>query len=92
MERADKNMVFLNKIKDMVFVLGIGVISGYYGLTCLIFILASLTGYESVTIHLNLYHEMAIELVLTLISIPCAVYAVKECIRLKKADNRSKRL
>jgi len=35
---------------------------------------------------------MAIELVLTLISIPCAVYAVKECIKLKKADNRSKRL
>lgn len=74
------------KFKEIVFVLGLGVIAGYYGLTCIVFILASLTGYSSVTIHLNLFGEMTAEVIITILSLPCAVYTIKEIVRLKKAD------
>ena len=75
-------------IKEIMFILGLGAVCGYYGLTCFIFILAFLTGYNSVTIHLNLFGEFVPEVVITVLSIPCAVYAVKEAIRLKKAENK----
>ena len=74
------------KVQELFFILGIGVVSGYYVLTCFVFILACLTGYTSVTIHMNLLGEFTFEVIITLISIPFAVYAVKEAIRLKKAD------
>jgi len=77
-----------SRFKEVIFVLGLGVIAGYYGLTCFIFILASLTGYTSVTIHMNLLGEMTLEVIITVLSIPCAVYAIKETVRLKKAELR----
>lgn len=75
-----------SRFKEVIFVLGLGVIAGYYGLTCFVFILASLTGYESVTIHMNLFGEMTFEVIITVLSLPCAVYAIKETVRLKKAE------
>ena len=60
--------------------------SGYYGLTCLIFILAFIYGKSSVTIHLNLFGEASMELILTLLSIPCVIYVLKDFV-----DNKKKR-
>ena len=76
----------INKKKELMFVLGLGAICGYYGLTCFIFILAFLTNSNSVTIHLNIFGELMLEFVITLFSIPCAIYTVKEAVRLKKLD------
>jgi len=81
-----KNIVELKNVKEIAFILGIGVISGYYVLTCFVFILAFLTGYTSVTIHMNLLGEFTFEVIITIISIPFAIYAIKEAIRLKKQD------
>ena len=74
------------RFKELFFIIGMAVIGGYYGLTCFTFILTFLTGNTSVTIHMNLYGELMLEFIVTIISIPFAVYAVKEAIRLKKAD------
>jgi len=74
------------RFKELFFIIGIGVVSGFYGLTCFVFVLAFLTGYTSVTIHMNLFGEFTFEVLITVISIPFAVYAIKETIRLKKAD------
>lgn len=74
------------RFNEVVFILGLGVIAGYYGLTCFVFILTFLTGYTSVTIHMNLLGEMNFEVIITVLSIPFAIYAIKETIRLKKAD------
>lgn len=60
--------------------------SGYYGLTCLVFILAFLTGKSSVTLHLNIFGEASVELILTLLSIPCVIYVLKDFV-----DNKKKR-
>ena len=76
----------VNRFKELAFILGVGVISGFYGLTCFVFILAYVTGYTSVTIHMNLFGEFILEVIITAISIPFAIYAIKECIRLKKID------
>lgn len=77
-----------DRFKEISFVLGLGVIAGYYGLTCLVFILAFITGYTSVTIHLNLFGEFTAEVIITLLSIPFALYTIKETVRLKKSDLR----
>ena len=77
-----------DKFKEVSFVLGLGVIAGYYGLTCLVFLLAFVTGYTSVTIHLNLFGEFTAEVIITLLSLPFALYTIKEAVRLKKADIR----
>jgi len=78
----------MTRFNEVVFILGLGVIAGYYGLTCFVFILAFLTGYTSVTIHMNLLGEMTFEVIITVLSIPFAMYAIKETIRLKKAELR----
>ena len=67
-------------LKKLAYIFGLGMACGYYGLTCLIFVLAFLTGSTSVIIHLNLFGEMSFEFVLTVFSIPFTVYAVKKSI------------
>ena len=88
----EKKMVELKNIKEVAFIIGIAAISGYYGLTCFTFILTYLTGHTSVTIHMNLYGELVLEFIVTLISLPFAVYTIKETIRLKKAELKLKKL
>jgi len=80
------------KIKEIFFIIGIAVIGGFYGLTCFTFILTFITGHSSVTIHMNLYGELMLEFVITVISIPFAVYAMKEAIKLKKAELKIKKI
>lgn len=66
------------RLKTIFFVFGLGVMCGYYGLTCLTFILAFLTQSTSVIIHLNIFHELPLEFVLTVLSIPCAIYVLRD--------------
>ena len=87
----EKKMVELKNIKETAFIIGIAAISGFYGLTCFTFILTYLTGHTSVTIHMNLYGELMFEFIITIISIPFAVYTIKETVRLKKAELREKK-
>ena len=72
------------KKMNLIYVLGMGMLCGYYGLTCVMFILAFVLGKPTVILHLNPFGELTVEFVLTVLSIPCAIYTVKESIKLRK--------
>lgn len=64
-------------LKDFLYVFGLGVMILYYGLTCYIYILAFIYGKSSVTIYLNNYGEFYAEFIVSIISIPCVIYVLK---------------
>ena len=76
------------EMQRKIFVIGIASLAAYYFLTCLVFLITPLSGHSSVTIHLNLFGEMWPEIIITILSLPCAFYAIKEAIRLKKQELR----
>lgn len=63
--------------KRFMFIFGLGIVYAYYGLTCLMYIMAFLTHSPTVIIHLNLFGEMSMEVLLTILSLPCSIYAIK---------------
>jgi len=78
----------LNKgnLKNIIFIFGLGVAIGYYAITSLTMIIAFLKGGTCTIIWTNIYGEAGIEFVITIVSIPCVIFMVKESIDLYKKN------
>ena len=66
-----------DKIKRIVYVFGITMLTAYYVATALFIIIAYMNGMKLI-IDINMYGEGLLEFTLTLCSIPCVIYFIKE--------------
>lgn len=76
------------EMRDVIYSIGLGAICAYYLTTCEMFIMAFILRKHIVIIDLNHFGELTAEFIITMLSIPCAIYTVIESMKLRKAGNR----
>jgi len=79
---------FKNKLRNILFIFGLGTSVGFYFITCVTIILAFLHGGRTTIVWTNLYGEAAIEFFVSFLSMPCVVFMAKESIDLYKKNKK----
>lgn len=76
------------KLRNLVFIFGLGTSIGYYALLCVTIVLAFFNQAKMTIIWTNIFGEAGIEFVLSIISIPCVIFTAKQSVDLYKKNEK----